>query len=107
MKTDPRWEPLPFFRFPHCSPTYSEQSRLFPFALSLWRARCNVARNGGRDVFPYPLANVRRSFRHALRQWRRIGESTGKGNRAVRRIKAIDRANGPWLNWPEMTVTAS
>lgn len=107
MKTDPRWEPLPFFRFPHCSPTYSEQGRLFPFALRLSFAKQRVAANGGRDPFPYPLANVRMDFRHTLPQGLQSDIAKGRGNRAARRAKAIRLASGPWLNWPEMTVTAS
>jgi hypothetical protein len=61
---------------------------------------------GKADSFPYPLSNARMDFRHTLRQWHRLGEAKGKGNRAARRAKALDIANGPWLNWPELTVTS-
>ena len=96
------WRPNPHFRFPKVAPNESEEGRLFSSALRFWLVR----RNPARDSFPYPLSNARMHFRHTLAQWRRIGEAKGNGISAARRARTLRLSNGPWINWPEMTITA-
>ena len=104
MKHDNRstWKPNPHFKWPKVAPTESEENRLFPFGLIMWRAR----RSPDAHKFPYPLINAKRSFIHSLKQWRRIGEAKGKGSKALRRAHALLKKDGPYLNWPEMTITS-